>query len=111
TLEDVKGRKVRAAGRWESKTLAALGMLPVQLAAPQITESVSKGVIDGVLVPWSGYALLKLGDITKFQLDPASTQTYIDFPVLLVTMNQAKYDALSPDLKKAVDSVSGREMS
>jgi TRAP-type C4-dicarboxylate transport system substrate-binding protein len=111
TLEDVKGLRVRSPGRWEAKILTSLGMLPVQMPAPQITESVSKGVIDGVLVPWSGFTLLKLGDVTKYHTDVAPGQLNMNYPILLVAMNQAKYDSLPADLKKAVDAVSGREMS
>lgn len=111
TLEELKGLRVRSPGRWEGKILTSLGMLPVQMAAPQIPESVSKGVIDGVLVPWSGYQLLKLSEVTKFHTDMASGQTNMNYPILLVAMNLDKYNSLPADLKKAVDSVSGREMS
>jgi TRAP-type C4-dicarboxylate transport system substrate-binding protein len=68
-------------------------------------------VIDGVLVPWSGFTLLKLGDVTKYHVDLAPNQAKMDYPILLVAMNQAKYDSLPADLKMAVDEVSGREMS
>jgi TRAP-type C4-dicarboxylate transport system substrate-binding protein len=111
TLEDVKGLRVRSPGRWEAKILSSLGMLPVQMPAPQITESVSKGVIDGVLVPWSGYQLLKLGEVTKYHTDVAPGQLNMNYPILMIAMNKAKYDSLPADLKKAVDAVSGREMS
>lgn len=111
TLEHLKGLRVRSPGRWEGKILTALGMLPVQMPAPQITESVSKGVIDGVLVPWSGLPLLKLGEVTKYHTDVAPGQANMNYPILLVAMNQAKYDSLPADLKKAIDAVSGREMS
>lgn len=111
TLEEIKGLRMRSPGRWEGKILSSLGMLPVQMPAPAIPESVSKGVIDGVLVPWSGYQLLKLSEVTKYHTDVAPGQASMNFPILLVAMNLAKYNSLSPELKKAIDSVSGREMS
>ena len=54
TLEDLKGLKVRAPTRIGAKLLTALGATPVQMPLPQVPESMSKGVIDGAMVPWEG---------------------------------------------------------
>jgi TRAP-type C4-dicarboxylate transport system substrate-binding protein len=52
TLDDLKGLKIRAATRLNSRMLAALGATPVQMPLPAVPESMAKGVIDGAMVPW-----------------------------------------------------------
>ena len=56
TMEDLKGLKMRAPTRIGTKFLAALGVTPVQMPLPQVPEAISKGVIDGAMVPWEGDA-------------------------------------------------------
>lgn len=40
-MEDLKGLKIRAASRLTSKTLSALGAIPVQMPAPAVSEAIS----------------------------------------------------------------------
>ncbi len=47
TLDDLKGLKVRAPTRICTRMLTALGATPVQMPAPQVPESLAKGVVDG----------------------------------------------------------------
>jgi TRAP-type C4-dicarboxylate transport system substrate-binding protein len=63
TLDDLKGLKVRAPTRIATKFLTALGATPVQMPVPQVTESLSKGVIDGAMIPWVVAPALKLHDV------------------------------------------------
>src|SRR5215831_14710593 len=46
-MDELKGLRVRAPTRIGTKFLAALGAVPVQMPVPQVTEAISKGVIDG----------------------------------------------------------------
>ena len=48
-LDEIKGLKVRAPTRIGTKFLTAIGAVPVQMPVPQVTESLSKGVIDGAM--------------------------------------------------------------
>ena len=72
TLEDLKGMKIRAATRINARMLAALGATPVQMPLPQVPEALSKGVIDGAMVPWEGVPAIKLHEIAKYHLDTAA---------------------------------------
>jgi TRAP-type C4-dicarboxylate transport system substrate-binding protein len=111
TMEDLKGLKVRAPSRIGTKFLAALGATPVQMPLPQIPEALSKGVIDGAMVPWEGAPSIKLAEITKYHVDTAPGQPKMSNSIFVVAMNQAKYDSLPPDLKKVIDDNSGLEVS
>ena len=107
TLEDIKGLKIRAATRLNSRTLTALGATPVQMPLPQVPESMSKGVVDGASVPWEGTPSIKLAEIAKYHLDVPLGAPRISNTIFLFGMNQAKYDKLPADLKKVIDDNSG----
>jgi TRAP-type C4-dicarboxylate transport system substrate-binding protein len=107
TLEDLKGMKIRAATRLNSRMLTALGATPVQMPLPSVPESMSKGVIDGAMVPWEGVPTVKLHEIAKSHLDVPAGQFKFANSIFLFGMNQAKYDALPAELKKVIDANSG----
>jgi TRAP-type C4-dicarboxylate transport system substrate-binding protein len=111
TLEDLKGLKIRAATRLNSRMLAALGATPVQMPLPSVPESMSKGVIDGAMVPWEGVPAAKLQEISKSHLDAPVGQPKFANSIFAYVMNQAKYDSLAPELKKVIDANSGVAVS
>ncbi len=111
TLEELKGMKVRAATRISSKMLAALGATPVQMPLPQVPDSMSKGVIDGAMVPWEGVPAIKLQEIAKYHLEVPAGDPKMSNTIFIMAMNPAKYDSLPPDLKKVIDNNSGLAMS
>ena len=111
TLEDLKGLKVRGPTRIGAKFLTALGAVPVQMPLPQVPESISKGVIDGAMVPWEGVPPIKLQEIAKYHTDTAAEAPRMSNTTFVIAMNQAKYDSLPPDLKKVIDANSGLDWS
>jgi len=106
-LEELKGLKIRAATRLNSRMLAALGATPVQMPLPAVPESISKGVIDGAMVPWEGVPTVKLHEFAKSHLDVPAGQLKFANSLFAFVMNQAKYNSLSPELKKVIDDNSG----
>ncbi len=111
TLEELKGLKIRAATRLNSRMLAALGAAPVQMPLPAVPEAMSKGVIDGAMVPWEGVPAAKLQEIAKSHLDAPAGQPKFANSIFAFVMNQAKYDSLPADLKKVIDANSGAATS
>lgn len=110
-MADLKGLKMRAPTRMTNKLLAALGATPVAMPLPQVPEAISKGVIDGFLLPWEVIPSVKLHEMVKYhsETDPKSPALYT--AVFVMAMNQAKYDALPADLKAIVDKNSGAVLS
>jgi TRAP-type C4-dicarboxylate transport system substrate-binding protein len=111
TLADMKGVKVRAPTRLTNKLIGVLGATPVGMPVPQVPEALSKGVIDGAVIPWEIVPAVKVQELTRFH-----TETDPKFPALytstfIFAMNPAKYNALPPDLKKVIDQNSGEELS
>ena len=69
TLADLKGMKVRAPTRQTNRFLAALGATPVAMPVPQVGEALSKGVIDGAVIPWEVVPSVKVQELTKFHTE------------------------------------------
>jgi TRAP-type C4-dicarboxylate transport system substrate-binding protein len=111
TLADFKGLKMRAPTRQTNKLLAALGASPVGMPLPAIVDAVSKGTIDGFLLPWEVMPSLKLHEMVKFHSETDPSRPALYSAVFVLAMNQAKYDALSADLKKVIDDNSGAALS
>jgi TRAP-type transport system periplasmic protein len=110
-LADFKGLKMRAPTRQTNKMLAALGASPVAMPLPALSDALSKGVIDGYLLPWEVIPSIKAHELTKFhsETDPKSRALYT--AVFTLQMNQARYDSLPADLKKVIDANSGAALS
>ena len=107
TMADLKGLKMRAPTRQTNKLLGALGATPVAMPLPALADALSKGVVDGYMLPWEVIPSIKAHELTKFhtETDPKSRALYT--AVFTLAMNQAKYDSLPADLKKVLDQNSG----
>ena len=106
-MADFKGLKMRAPTRQTNKLLGALGATPVAMPLPALADALSKGVVDGYLLPWEVIPSIKAHELTKYhsETDPKSRALYT--AVFTLAMNQAKYDSLPADLKKVIDANSG----
>lgn len=107
TLADFKGLKMRAPTRQTNKLLASLGASPVGMPLPAVVDAVSKGTIDGFLLPWEVMPGLKLHEMVKYHSETDPSRPALYSAVFVFAMNQAKYDSLSADLKKVIDANSG----
>jgi TRAP-type C4-dicarboxylate transport system substrate-binding protein len=110
-MADFKGLRMRAPTRQTNKMLAALGAAPVAMPLPALSEAISKGVVDGYLLPWEVIPSIKAHELTKYEseTDPKSRALYT--AVFILAMNQAKYDSLPADLKRVIDANSGLALS
>lgn len=109
-LEDLQGLKVRAPSRLGNQVLTALGATAVGMPVPQMAESLSKGVVDGALIPWEVLPATKAHELTKYHTDTASGQTMTTATMVYV-MNQKRYNSLPDHLKAVIDNNSGRDTS
>lgn len=111
TMADFKGLKLRAPTRQTNKFLAALGATPVAMPVPAVGEAISKGVIDGAVVPYEVVPSVKIQELVKFhsETDPVEPAFYTS--TFIFAMNKARYDGLSADLKKVIDANSGQGLS
>jgi len=93
TPTDLEGMKLRGPG------------MPIA----QSPEALSKGVIDGAVMPWEVAPSLRIPELvenhTEFDGNMLYTVTFV------LAMNKARYDGLPDDLKAVIDANSGLEFS
>lgn len=106
TMEDFKGMKIRAPGRYVGEVLKSFGATPVGLALGETYEALERGQIDGMAMNWAIIPPYKFQEVTKYNLETPIYQNAI-----MVLMRQASYDALPDDLKKVIDDNIGIEKS
>lgn len=111
SADDLRGLKVRGPTRQITKMLGYLGATPVGMPLPQIPDALSKGTIDGCVIPWEVVPSVKVHELTgnHSEFDPAGGALYTT--TFVMAMNKAKYNSLSPELKKVIDANSGMETS
>jgi TRAP-type C4-dicarboxylate transport system substrate-binding protein len=111
SVADMRGLKMRAPTRQVTKLMGALGAIPVGMPLPGIPDALSKGTINGAVIPWEVVPAVKVHELTKFhaEFDPAGGSLYTT--TFVMAMNKAKYNSLPPDLKKIIDNNTGMETS
>lgn len=107
TIDGFKGVKLRSPSRSAAKLLTALGGAPVNMPPAQITEAVSKGVVDGAMATWELVPAVKLQEVTKYHMQgPANQPAFTQNPLVML-MNKARYDGLPAELRAVLDKASG----
>jgi TRAP-type C4-dicarboxylate transport system substrate-binding protein len=110
-IEDLRGMKMRGPTATVTKMLANMGATPVGMPVPQVPEALSKGVIDGAVIPYEVAPGLKVNELTKFASETPKGSPALYTTFFVVPMNRARYDSLPADLKAVIDKNSGRELS
>lgn len=110
SLEDMSGKKLRGPTRVITDMLKELGATPVGMPLPAIPEALSKGVIDGTVIPWEVTPAIKLSELVGNHTEFSGKESLYTATIVLV-MNKAKYDALPDDLKAILDAESGQKLS
>jgi TRAP-type C4-dicarboxylate transport system substrate-binding protein len=110
-LEDYRGLKIRTPNRGGSVFLRGVGANPVGAPVPEVPQMLSKGVIDGALLPYEIANPLKVHELVKYHSEFAGPQPRIGTTVFLFGMNKKVYEGLPPDLKKVIDANSGRKIA
>jgi len=76
-----------------------------------VPDALSKGVIDGAVIPYEVAPGIKIDELAKFTAETDRSANALYTSVFVVPMNKAKYESLPADLKKVIDKNSGRELS
>lgn len=109
-LEDMKGLRLRGPTRVVNRLIETLGATPVGMPVPAMPENLSKGVIDGTVIPWEVTTPLRVSELVNTHTQFSGNRSlYVAF--FFFVMNKAKYDSLPADLKKVIDDNSGAATS
>ena len=103
--EDLQGLKMRIPTRTGAWIIESLGAAAVGMPVPDLPQALSKKVVDGAFIPWEIIPPLKLQDMTDYQIEGPKKERF-GTTTFQVSMNQARWDSLPADVKKAFTSVS-----
>lgn len=104
--DDLKGLKMRIPTRTGAWVIEALGAAPVGMPVPDLPQALSKKVIDGAFIPWEIIPALKLQDMIKYFVE-GPNKTRFGNTTFQVSMNEARWNSLPPDVQKAFTESSG----
>lgn len=110
-LSDLKGMKIRAASRGGVWMLKAFGAVGIGMPLPRIPQALSKGVIDGVTLPYEIAPAVKTQDLVSHFSILAGPQPRLGTNIFTLLMNKKKYNGLPADLKRVLDANSGRNIA
>ena len=110
TMEDMQGMKFRIPSRMAGFLLENLGANPIGMPVTQIPEALSKGVIDGAVVPWEVTTALKVPELVTNHTEFAEGYSFYTITFTLA-MNKERYESLPAEAKAAIDANSGLEFS
>ena len=98
TPADIKGMKIRPAHATIATWMTQLGATNIQAAAPQVRDTIEKGVADAVTFPWGSVLLFGVDKVTKYHMDAPLYVTTFSYII-----NKTKYDQMSASQKKIID--------
>lgn len=110
-MDDLKGMKLRAASRAGVWLLNAMGATGIGLPLPQIPQALSKGVIDGVTLPYEIAPAVKTPDLVSHFSRLAGEQPRLGTNVFTFLMNPNSYAKLPKRLQKVIDNNSGGKIA
>ncbi len=109
-LEDMPGKVLRGPTRVVTDLLSELGAEPVGMPLPAVPEALSKGVINGTVIPWEVTPSIRVAELVGNHTEFAGPEALYTATFVLA-MNRARYDALPDDLRAILDAHSGAALS
>ncbi|MFH0725105.1 MAG: TRAP transporter substrate-binding protein [Pseudomonadota bacterium] len=101
-VEDLTGQRIKANGT-NAEMAKLLGVTPVTITMPETYDALSKGILDGVLLPSNGVKFWGYADFLKCTIKNFGC-TYT--AGMFVTLNKQKWESFSPEIQKIFTEVS-----
>ena len=104
TLEDIKGKRIRATSKSVQSVLREVGADPISLPAGEVAEGLQKNSLDGLHTSRGTVWALKVGELVDYQTPLLKIHL-----VAGLGINPDTYDNLPDDLKPLIDELGGAE--
>lgn len=108
-IADLDGLKLRGPTRVITNLLTGLGATAVGMPVPAVPEALSRGVIDGAVIPWEVVPSLKVQELVTHHTEFDGAALYA--ATFIFAMNMNVYNNLPDDLKAVINANSGLEFS
>lgn len=99
TPKDIVGKTIRTYSKGASELLQAVKSSPVTMGVGDVYSALQRGAVDGALVGIQGAVGLKHYEVTQYVM---VTNGLFGTLVHAYVMNKAKWDSLSPEIRKAI---------
>lgn len=110
SVDDLAGVKMRGPTRVINDMLKELGAVPVGMPLPAIPEALSKGVVNGTVIPWEVTPAIRASELVSNHTEFSGDEAIYTATIIMV-MNKAKYESLPDDLKAVIDAESGMKLA
>jgi len=103
-LDSIRGLKIRATGGAMELVVSSLGGVPVQMAAPEVREALSRGTIDAGLFPHSSILSYEMQTHLKYGTELMNFGSFVATYVI----STDRWNSLPDDVKAAMSDVGER---
>lgn len=108
--EGLSGLKLRTPTRTGGWMIEAWGAEPVGMPVPELPQALSRGAVDGALIPFEVVPPLGVHELTNCSVTGADNNRF-GTAVFLFAMNKDTYEGLPADLRAVIDANSGAEIA
>ena len=105
--EDMVGQRVRFAGPMQEAMLDAFGAVPVGMAAPEMYDSLERGIIDGIMIGHSTIESYRLHEV----INNVTSNLQLFVSPQTVFMNSETWDSLSTEDQELIARLTGERMA
>ena len=95
TLNDFKGKRIRAPGELMSHTIRALGGVPTFMGGGEVYLALQRGTVDGAISSLTSFVDRKYYEVTKYVTEPNFA-----FGLYACMINLNKWNSLPPHIQK-----------
>lgn len=103
---DFDGKQLRGPSRQANALLERLGATPVGMPVPAFPEALSRGVVDGGVIPWEVVPGLRVEELAEYHTQIGGDRSLYN-TFFIWGMNPDVYNGLPDDLRAVIDANSG----
>lgn len=104
TIDSIAGLKLRSYGGHQDTAVKALKAVPIRMAAPEMYESMSRGTIDGFMLPLASVLSYNLQGLVRY----ATGDLNFGSVAFNYIISEAKFKKLPADVQQAMLQVGDR---
>jgi TRAP-type C4-dicarboxylate transport system substrate-binding protein len=97
-VSDVAGFKLRSYGAHQDTAVGMFGGVPIRMAGPQMYESLSRGTLDGLMLPLASVLAFDVQNLVRY----ATPNNNFGTVAYNFVISERKFKSLPPDVQKAM---------